>query len=135
MTQVAGYLGRPYVYGSWCFAYPSVTPNARQDMGMVFNYATDPDWAPNVGYAMADDYIHAPPGWIVYNAVSSNALPADNKWGDYNTVRPHAPAGDVWAAAGHFIQQSTDCTNCSKPVYFLFGRLRDKNSLSRWYNK
>jgi len=137
MTQLAGNQGRPYMWNSVvCYAYPSVAPNARQDLGIAIHYGTEFEgWTPDVGYGMADDYVNAPPGWAIFTAIASNALPADNKWGNYNTVRPHAPVGNVWAAASHFIQQSTDCTNCSKPVYFLFGRQRDQRSLGRWWNK
>jgi len=137
LTQVAGNQGRPLVWNSTtCFAYPSVAPNVRQDLGIAFHYGTEVEgWTPDIAYSFADDYVPAPAGWTYYTAIASRALPADNKWGDYNTVRPHAPAGNVWAVASHFIQKTTDCTNCSKPVYFIFGRQRDKNSLGRWYDK
>jgi hypothetical protein len=63
MTLLPGFLGRPYIFGSWCFAYPSFTPNKRGDLGGVFNYADSPNYhLPKVAYSIADDYWQAPPG-------------------------------------------------------------------------
>lgn len=134
--QLSGYLGRPYIYSSaYCFAYPSITPNKRQDLGAVFNWARSPYWEPKVAFALADDYATAPPGWILYNVRSSLARPSDDKWGDYNTVREFEPTQKVWVAASHFIPTYNDCSNCSVPVYFVFGRERDRASFNRWQTK
>ena len=135
MTQVGGYLGRPYVYGSWCFWYPSVTPNKRQDLGMVIHVGDGGDMNPNAYFAIADDYVSAPPGWVVTRFARSNARPSDEKWGDYNTVREFEPSEKVWVGAAHIIPGSTDCTACSIPVYTVFGRERDYWSWHRWRNK
>jgi len=137
LTQVGGWLGRPYVWsGSYCFAYPSCTPNKRQDLGMVFNYADGEDLRPDVGFAIADDYVHAPPGWSFYTVVRSKALPSDEVWGDYNTVREFEPTQKTWVAGAHFIENYTyNCSRCSDPVYFVFGRERDFWSWERWRSR
>jgi hypothetical protein len=137
LTQVGGWLGRPLVWGDWCFAYPSCTPNKRQDLGMVFNYADawDNDYRPHVGYAIADDYIHAPPGWVFYPVQKSKALPSDEVWGDYNTCREYEPTQKVWVAGAHYIPGTTNCSFCSEPVYFVFGRERDYWSFHRWRSR
>lgn len=133
MTQLPGWLGRPYVWSSdYCFGYPSTTPNKRQDLGMVFNYSELSSCHPDVAYSIADDYIHAPPGWTFYSVQQSNAGPSDQKWGDYNTVREFEPTQKVWVAGAHYIPGKTDCTNCSAPIYFVFGRERDTESFTRW---
>jgi hypothetical protein len=132
-TQVGGLLGRPYVWSSLeCFAYPSVAANKSGDLGMVFHYGAGPGWEPKVAYSMADDYVWAPPGWVFYDVQNSNALPLDQQWGNYNTVREYDPSHGVWAAGSHYIPGTTSCTDCSEPIYFVFGRERDQGSLTLW---
>jgi hypothetical protein len=134
MVQLPGFLGRPYIWGSeYCFAYPSIAPNHRQDLGAVFNFSDGPDWhKPKSAYSLADDYTWAPPGWIFYGATASLAGPSDQVWGDYNTVRAsHGPAY-AWTAGVHVIRQAANCANCSEPVIFFFGRERDKKSWQQW---
>jgi hypothetical protein len=133
LTQVGGFLGEPYVWSpDTCFAYPSVAANKSGDLGMVFQYGEGPGWQPNVAYSMADDYTSAPPGWTFYPVQNSNALPSDQQWGDYNTVREYDPSHGVWAAGSHYIPGTTSCTDCSEPIYFVFGRERDQGSLTLW---
>lgn len=135
MTLLPGYLGRPYIWGvdTFCFGYPSITPNKRQDLGAVFNFASAAQgWAPQVGYSIADDYINAPPGWTFYQVWTGLALPSDSVWGDYNTVREYEPTQKAWAAAAHLIRQPTPCTRCGNPIFFVFGRERDRESWFRW---
>jgi len=125
MELLPGYLGRPYVYGSWCFAYPSFTPNDRGDLGGVFNYSTGPNYQiPIVAYTIADDFWHAPPGWSVYDAVISGAGPSDAQWGNYNTVRNYQ-SGSTWIAGTHYIPDTNNCSNCAVPLWIAFGRERD----------
>ena len=136
LSQVSGAQGRPLVWDSnTCFAYPSLSSNKRQDLGMIFHYSTGVDMDPSVGFAIADDFSLAPPGWLFYNVRSSTARPSDNKWGDYNTVREFEPTQKAWVAGSHYISWRNDCTNCSKPVYFVFGRERDIESYERWRAK
>jgi hypothetical protein len=147
MTQVPGYLGRPYNWNAdFCFAYPSITPNKRQDLGAVFNFAQAADWRPRVAYAMADDYHghtvapapFAPPPWVWYSVRRSRSMPIDNDWGDYNTVREFEPTQKVWVAGAHRIPPDTPtpaCDDCSVPLYMVFGRERDFFSWKRWRAK
>jgi hypothetical protein len=136
MTQVGGWLGRPYVWSSeFCFAYPSCTPNKRQDLGMVFHYAEGPAWNPDVAYTLADDYTWAPPGWTFYTVRDSNARPSDRVWGDYNTVREYEPSQKIWVAGSHYIPTAVNCEDCSEPLFFVFGRRRDYWSYYRWKSK
>jgi len=118
-----------------CFAYPSATPNKRQDLAIIFHYGEGPQEVPAIGYAIADDFINAPPGWSFYNVLTSKARPADNVWGDYNTLREFEPAQELWVGASHYIRKNEDCTRCSNPVYFVFGRERDMNNYKRWRRK
>jgi hypothetical protein len=132
MTQVAGGDGRPLIWNSTtCFAYPDAATNRREDLGMVFNFADSSGYhKPKAGYALADDYTASPPGWTYYGAVGSQAGPSDQKWGDYNTVRGFY-ARSVWIAGVHYIPGTSNCTNCSVPLFFSFGRERDDTEF--WY--
>ena len=125
MDLFPGYIGRPYMYGSDCFAYPSFTPNTRGDLGGVFDYATSTAYQkPNVGFAIADDFATAPPGWIIYSAAHSNAGPSDAQWGPHNSARNYQ-SGATWIAGSQYIPGSSNCANCSVPLWLAFGRERD----------
>lgn len=115
-----------------CYAYPSVAANTRQDLGMILNYSISGTCKPSLGYAIADDIVSPPPGWFLGWIRSSGACPLDQKWGDYNTVREFEPGERSWIGAGHYIQGATNCIDCSTPLYFVFGRERDKESYTRW---
>ena len=132
MTLLPGWIGRPYVYGGDCFAYPSFTPNSRGDLGGLFNYSYSPAWErPRVAYTMADDVWGAPPGWALYAAASSLGGPSDAKWGDYNTTRTYQ-LGTTWIAGTHIIPTVGNCANCSVPLFLAFGRERDRPNYSKW---
>ncbi len=136
LQQVSGWRGRPLVWNSTtCFAYPAVASNERGDLGLVFHYSVGSKKAPAIGAAIADDFVHAPPGWIFYRIRASSALPSDNKWGDYNSIQPFDPSGKAWIAGAHFINTTTDCSKCGTPLYFVFGRQRDYRSWLRWRSK
>jgi len=132
MTLLPGFLGRPYIYGGWCFAYPSMAPDDRGDLGAIFNFSYSPDLQkPSVAYSIADDYFHAPPGWDVNGAAGSNAGSSTATWGDYNTVRTYQN-GTTWIAATHYIPGAVNCSNCSVPLWFSFGRERDSVNFRWW---
>jgi hypothetical protein len=135
MTQVPGNPGRPLMWSSGtCFAYPSVAPNTRQDIAIVMNYASSGDgYKPAVGFGLSDDYQNAPPGWSISTLAKSTARPSDEKWGDYNSIRPFYPSGKAWVAVAHRIwPSSVDCVSCTQPLFFAFGRERDRPSYFRW---
>jgi hypothetical protein len=139
LTLLPGWLGRPYIWaGDLCFGYPSITPNKRQDLGAVFNYAEEPQWRPNVAYALADDYVWAPPGWLFYMVRKSRSMPIGNHWGDYNTAREFEPTQKIWVAGAHRIPEGAPvpaCDRCSTPIYMAFGRERDYWSWRRWWRR
>ncbi len=136
LTQVGGAQGRPLMWNSsTCFLYPSMASNKRGDLGAAFNYSTGSALTPSVGAAIADDYVAAPPGWSIFGVRTSNARPSDNKWGDYNTVRRFNPTPNTWVAGAHFISGTSNCTTCASPVFFNFGRARDRNSWAYWQSK
>jgi len=134
MVQLPGYLGQPYFWGStdYCIAYPSIVPNARGDLGAIFNFSDSSAFQkPKVGYSLADDYIGAPPGWLFFGAAASGAGPSDSQWGDYNTVRAYQ-GGTTWIAGAHYIPGTSNCSNCAVPLWFSFGRERDGANFRYW---
>jgi hypothetical protein len=132
MTLLPGLEGRPFFWGSGCFAYASLAPNRRGDLGGVFNYASPSALQiPNVYYTIADDFVLAPPGWTIYGAAGGSAGASDVKWGDYNTTRAYQ-LGSTWLGASHFIPTATNCSNCSVPLWLGFGRERDRVDFSWW---
>lgn len=136
LAQVGGAQGRPFIWNSnICFLYPSAAANARGDLGLVFHYGDGTAKNPNVGYSIVDDFVAVPPGFSIFTARTSAARPADNRWGDYNTVRPFYPTDRAWIAGSHYIAGTSNCTNCALPVFFAFGRERDYNSWNYWQNK
>jgi hypothetical protein len=136
MTLLPGYLGRPLVWSDTsCAWYPSVTPNKRQDLGMVIHWSDGTDLNPSAYFAIADDYATAPPGWTVWRYARSRGRPSDEVWGDYNTVREFEPTQKAWVAGSHYIDEDYDCANCANPLYLVFGRERDYFSWRRWRMK
>jgi hypothetical protein len=106
--------------------------NHRQDFGAIFHFAMAPAFQkPWVGYALYDDYHQAAPGGTFYAAANSKAGPSDQKWGDYNTTRAYQSMY-AWAAGSHIIPSTTNCTDCSAPISFFFGRERDRFSWQIW---
>ncbi len=133
LSMLSGAQGRPYIWNaSVCFLYPSAAANKRGDLGLVFNASSGSNMNPSLAYALADDFTAVPPGFTYYLAQTSNARPSDSVWGDYNTVRAFLPTQDTWVGAGHVIASSSNCSYCSLPVLFNFGRARDFPSWNAW---
>lgn len=134
LTQVSGGQGRPYVFSdSFCWAYPALAANKRGDLSLVLSGGSPSDGEPDAYYAINDDFNGSPPNWTVNTLAQSNARPSDSVWGDYNTIRQHLPVGTSWVGATHFIPGSSDCSNCSSPIYAAFGRERDYWTWRRWW--
>lgn len=129
LTQVTGAQGRPYVWGSVCFAYPSVAADTRGDIAMVLNVGNGTNNSPSLYYALSDDYTAAPPGWAITFVRGSSFNPT--RFGDYNTARVYEPSKDTWIGSGHYV----DSSNRVAPVFFTFGRSRDYQSWNRWKTK
>lgn len=135
ITLLPGNPGRPLFYNNYdCFAYPSLSPNIRGDLGGVFNLGSGAALQkPLVYYTIADDFAGAsPPGWAVFGAAASTAGSSSATWGDYNTVRTYQ-LGSTWIGSSHFISPSaSNCSNCSVPLWIGFGRERDRVNFSWW---
>jgi hypothetical protein len=136
LALVPGAGGRPLLWSQTnCFLYPSAAANQRGDLGLVFHYSNGAFLRPAVGFAIADDFVDAPPGFTYHQVQLSNARPSDNNWGQFNTARVFYPSQNTWVAGSHVIPGTTNCASCSVPVFFNFGRGRDYRSWFHWQNK
>jgi len=131
-------IDRPFIWNpSAAFAYPSVHPNARGDMGIAFFFGGN-GYYPYFGLGIDDDYSrdlgYGPPGWDVTFLRQSSQGPVYNRWGDYISVQPFNPTGLGWVAAGFTLQGCGGIVGCSEPSYTIFGRARDLRSVSLYYD-
>jgi hypothetical protein len=105
------------------YAYPSVAVNARGDLGMTVQYGGR-NLAPSSVVGIADDLTAAGSGWDLMFTRTGGAGPADDRWGDYLTVRPASGNGNTWVATGFTLQGGrTDAF--VEPHFMWFGRERD----------
>ena len=131
LSQVEGWQGRPFIWNAtYCYAYPSAAVNQRGDLGLILNYANVAPYNPSVLYIISDEVTNAPPPWSAITLVQGLARPPQNRYGDYNTVRPYYPSAYAWAAGAYYLSGTTGVGY--NPIYFVFGRERDKASWLRW---
>lgn len=137
IALVPSWQGRPLIWSSTaCFAYASAAANRRGDLGLVFNVGTSNAFNPNLAFAIADDFVNAPPGFALSWVRFSSTRPTDNKWGDYNTSRPYLPTQETWIGGAHYLPTASGvCCSAAAPVFFVYGRERDYQSWVRWWNK
>ena len=67
---------------------------------------------------------NAAPAWRTKYARQGTHSPAEPKWGDYLTCRPHTPYGHTWVASGYRLQGGTNRRNI-EPRYTHFGFEKD----------
>ena len=113
------------------YAYPAVCPNDRGHLGLSIFYGGG-DRKPSFLVGISDDYTADGRFALRYAAVGTHA-PADNKWGDYLTVRRHSPDGLTWHASGFTLQGGNTRQNIV-PRIVHFGRRRDRRAVQRWIN-
>jgi hypothetical protein len=144
MALVPGAQGRPLIFNQTdCFAYPSITPNKRQDLAAVVHIGRQSTgFKPDVLACIKDDFALAAPGWDPCVTVATSlARPSNNAWGDYNTLREFEPSELFWVLGSHAIKRTTNCSTdgllpvCAQGVYATFGRSREHNNWSRWRTK
>jgi hypothetical protein len=137
------YLGDINVWASWGpVQYVTLSPNSHGDVGLVEAWSGTigtTNYYPSELVALLDDYSPSYPQIRYYlfgngNTCSSGGL---YRWGDYFTVRPWLPTGDVFIATGDVIR-GNNCGSAgwySEPHNVVFGRKRDTGSYKRWSSK
>ena len=115
LNQVGGSQGRPLMWNSsTCFLYPSVAANKRGDLGVVFNYSAGSALTPAVGFAIADDYVAAPPGFL--SSTCAPAAPGRRTTSGATTTRSAASTRRRtrgWPARTTS-PGGSNCANCSR---------------------
>ncbi len=143
-VAVAGYIDK---YASWgSLQYPSLTPNSRGELAMAYSYGgKNADGSviyPSSAVALNDDFGTFHTSILYYMYGDGNTCQYNDqqghiywRWGDYNTVRPLWPVGDVFIAGGWAIKGG-NCydTGHAEAHNIVFGRVRDAGSYSRWEN-
>ena len=126
-TNTMNYGGRAYIWtSSMAIFYPASYPDRRGNIGIVANIAGSNTY-PSLVAMKDDDTDGIPPGYTWTTVATGNHGPSDDKWGDYNRVRPFQPIGTCWAATGHVLRDGTS-GNYVHPYYVIFGNPRDYNS-------
>lgn len=116
---------------SAAYQYASVAPDRRGSLGIQTAFFLPNDY-PFMVVGLDDDYNGKPPGWELYAVNSSTAGPDANVWGDYNRVRAFEPTQLGWVASGHTEQAGGQN---ARPHYVVFGREREQNNITRWWDK
>ncbi|MEA2935621.1 MAG: hypothetical protein QOD74_2267, partial [Variibacter sp.] len=104
---------------SVAFIYNNVGINARGHLAGVLYYGNSSTYQ-TMATLIWDDFSTAPPGWELYNVVTSGKGTA-SRWGDYYSTRPHGAFPNTWVASG--TNKLTDGT--VQAIYLWFGRERD----------
>jgi hypothetical protein len=113
-----------------CWLYPSAAANARGDVGVTINYGGLGSY-PSCAVMIDDDLNAAPPPWENVVLAAGNSGPDTDRWGDYNTTHAFQPSREAWIAACHVLRGGTSGT-AVEPRYGIFGRERDRKSITRW---
>jgi len=106
---------------SYAYQYPDVAVNAVGALGLsvVFGGGTT---YPTSAIGLMDDV--SPSGFSLTNIRSGTSGPANNKWGDYLTVRPASGNGLTWVGTSYTLQGGSGDSSV-EPRFLWFGRVRD----------
>jgi hypothetical protein len=142
-------IAQPVIFNnSFCWGYPIVGANDRGDMGMVLAYggragglagcvpnSTTGCAAAQSAYAIDDDY-SAGVGFGPATPFGLYATGTHNmgRFGDYFTIKRHAPCGLVWVATGYGLSGGIAVANANVR-YLEFGRGRDHQCWLRWQDE
>jgi hypothetical protein len=120
------YTGRPYVWHSdyaWMYGFTSSNKRGLALVAFVGGGALHPI----VNFAIADNYVQSPPGWVMYWIASSTNAPARQAWGDFIRVRPYGGESPLWIGTGYILHGGSgkkipEVSDFIYPRYFVFGR-------------
>jgi hypothetical protein len=116
-------IDQPIIFNrDFAFSYPAASPNGRGDLGLSLFAGGGPLFPTHV-LGFVDDI--SPDGLLLATVASTQGPNSSGDWGDYVTVRSHAPDGLTWIATGYSLQGGGGDSNV-QPLYFWFGRYRDR---------
>ncbi len=103
--------------------YPSVAVNSRGHVSGTVFYGGGSSY-PSCGVFIWDAYTAPPPAWTIYSAVSSNADPTVDSWGDYLATRKSALNPFTWIGTCYSLQGGGGNAN-AHPQLVSWGRQAD----------
>lgn len=123
-------LNQPHLFhDTLCLGLPAIAPNDRGDLGLTIAAGgTRGGGGPAVkGFIGIDDDFTPGPGNFPIIFLTANAThnPADERFGDYFSIRRHNPCGLFWVATNYGLNTGTDVGNVNAR-YLEFGRNRDR---------
>jgi hypothetical protein len=102
------------------WAYGAAAPNERGELGWTA-FVAGPSLGVTHVVGIRDDAANV---WTNTLVARSDTPPPNGAWGDYLTVKPHAPLGHTWVAAGHTLNGGVQPSNVL-PRYVHFGDASD----------
>jgi hypothetical protein len=104
----------------FAFAYPYAAPNGAGTLGVSVAYGggglggLNPSHAVGVLRKTDTGYV-----WQLMATDNGDNGPADARWGDYLSIRPHGQDANVWVASGHTLHGGSLAANVvPRVVYF-----------------
>ncbi|HEY0547162.1 MAG TPA: VCBS repeat-containing protein [Pyrinomonadaceae bacterium] len=104
----------------FAWLYPNVTVNAAGNLGGIIAYGGGSTYYPSSAFWVVDDVATALPLGENLAAITGNAGPSNNAWGDYLSVHRHSLYPNTWVAATYALSGGTPV-----PRFVWFGRQRD----------
>jgi hypothetical protein len=89
--------------------------------------------AVTTGVGMKDQFNPGPGGFFFQPVAAATHNPTNGRYGDYFTVRRHAPCGEWFSATGYSLLNGTALANVNSR-YVEFGRGRDEPCYLAWRN-
>lgn len=99
---------------NFAYAYPDVCPNAN-GVPAIALFMGGGNVFPSHVVGILDGGV-----WKLQTTRSGTNAPLDGKWGDYITIRRHAPDGTSWIASGYTLQGGALRSNV-EPQFVHFG--------------
>ena len=106
---------QPHIWNNgFAFAYPAAAPNGQGRVGISL------DFGGNTLYPSHAVGIYGDNGkWDLVSTASGRYGPADEKWGDFLTIRPYGADPKVWVATGYTLQSGPNAGDV-EVRYILF---------------
>lgn len=102
-------LDQPDIWSSnFAYAYPDIVPNHKGGVGITLFRGGGTMYPSHVVGVLATT---GGASWTLRGTKNGTNGPADSKWGDYLTCRPHDGNPDQWVAAGFTLQGGGGRTN------------------------
>jgi len=106
---------------NFAIAYAALTSNAGGDVGVSYAFGGGRTFPAHAVGILTDPTMHV-------NTIEGAHGPAEQRWGDYFTIRRHYPTMKLFVATGYTLQSGTG-RMAGSPRFVLFGRARDAGNI------